>query len=144
MARAVHDAHPRRHDLVGVALRGRRSVRERIAYARLTRSDDDPIGVPTRLLDTRRDATRPDALGLLAGGGFAGDLPLMAPSFVGIDGIDRWWVEAGRRGASPSSARAIIAAFVRLDVRSVLAEVRVPGPWHVHATASERAPERAS
>jgi hypothetical protein len=50
----------------------------------------------------------------------------MAPSMVGVEGIDRWWVDAGRRGASPASARAIIAAFVMLDVRSVLPEVRVP------------------
>jgi class 3 adenylate cyclase/pimeloyl-ACP methyl ester carboxylesterase len=95
------------------------------SYARLARSDDYPIGIPTRLLDMLRDATQPevDRAGMP---GAAGDLPLMAPSLVGVDGIDRWWVEAGRRGASPTSARSIIAAFVELDVRSVLSEVRVP------------------
>ncbi len=95
------------------------------SYARLARSDDYPIGIPSRLLDLLRDATRPEVDGLRTDGA-AGDLPLMAPSLAGIDGMDRWWVEAGRRGASPGAARAIIAAFVELDVRSVLPEVRVP------------------
>jgi class 3 adenylate cyclase len=90
------------------------------SYARLTRSDDYPIGVPKRLLDGLRDATRP------AGGDAGADLQLMAPSLAGRDGFARWWVDAGNRGASPASARSIIATFVELDVRSVLSEVRVP------------------
>jgi pimeloyl-ACP methyl ester carboxylesterase len=56
------------------------------SYARLARSDDYPIGIPSRLLDLLRDATRPQTDGLRTGAGVAGDLPLMAPSLVGVDG----------------------------------------------------------
>jgi class 3 adenylate cyclase len=90
------------------------------SFARLTRSDDYPIGVPVHLVEQLQAATRPgdDAPG--------SDLDLMAPSLAERDGFRNWWVDAGRRGASPASARSLIATSIGLDVRSVLAEVRMP------------------
>ena len=91
------------------------------SFARLARSDDYPIGVPIHLVERLQDATRPGADDTPGA-----DLSLMAPSLAERDGFARWWVDAGRRGASPASARSLIATSMGLDVRSVLPEVRVP------------------
>ena len=91
------------------------------SFARLTRSDDYPIGVPRHLVEQLQDATQPGA-----DDSPGADISLMAPSLADRDGFARWWVDAGRRGASPASARSLIATSIELDVRSVLGEVRVP------------------
>jgi class 3 adenylate cyclase len=91
------------------------------AFARLARSDDYPVGVPVHVVERLQDATTPgsdDPPGA--------DIELMAPSLAGRDGFARWWVDAGRRGASPTSARSLIGTSLGLDVRSLLAELRVP------------------
>jgi class 3 adenylate cyclase len=94
------------------------------SFARLTRRDDYPIGIPIHIVERLQDATQPEADDSPARP--STDIALMAPSLADREGFARWWVDAGRRGASPSSARSLIGTSIGLDVRSVLAEVRVP------------------
>ena len=95
------------------------------SFARLMRSDDYPIGIPDRVLEQLSNATRPGADDT-AEGAPGPELMLMAPSLAGRAGFPRWWVDAARRGASPTAARSLIETSIDLDVRRVLPEVRVP------------------
>ena len=95
------------------------------SFARLVRSDDYPAGIPVRVIEHLTDATRPGADDAAQESPSA-ELLLMAPSLADRPGFPRWWVETARRGASPTAARSLIATSIELDVRSVLAEVRVP------------------
>ncbi len=89
------------------------------SFARLTRSDDYPFGVPAFVLERFEES-------VIEPGATAGDdLPLMAPSMVSDAGFGAWWRRAGHRGASPATARAVWRA-AQTDLRSVLATVRVP------------------
>ncbi len=88
-------------------------------YARLTRSDDYPFGVPVPVLERFRDT-------LIEPGPTGGDdLPVMAPSMVSDASFAAWWRRAGRRGASPATARAVWRA-AETDVRPILGGLRVP------------------
>lgn len=90
--------------------------------ARMTAAPDYPFGVPRDVLDQFiEDVTHPDALQ----DGFD-DLALFAPS-VGDDPAFRaWWVRAGRRSASPSTAQAMLRMDILTDVRELLPLIRVP------------------
>ena len=88
-------------------------------YARLTRSDDYPFGVPASVLERFRES-------LLDPRSATGDdLPLMAPSMVSDASFAAWWRRAGHRGASPATARAVWRAS-ETDVRPILGGLRVP------------------
>ena len=50
----------------------------------------------------------------------------LAPSLQGDTQFRKWWDEAGRRGASPSSARALLRVGLGSDLREVLPAVRTP------------------
>jgi class 3 adenylate cyclase len=89
------------------------------SFARLTRSDDYPFGVPASLLDSFEEAL------IEPGATSRDDLPLMAPSMVSDAGFAAWWRRAGHRGASPATARAVWHA-AQTDVRPVLASLQVP------------------
>src|SRR3984957_5515719 len=70
-------------------------------FARITRDDDYPVGVPASLLESFTDS-------LIATGGDTGDdLPLSAPSMMSDASFAAWWRRAGHRGASPATARAV-------------------------------------
>jgi class 3 adenylate cyclase len=94
------------------------------AYARIVRAPDYPPGVPLRLFDSfveslidpagANDPTPTD------------DLPLMVPSRVGDRAFQKWWREAGRRGASPAAARAMHSLARGSDVRDLLPRVHAP------------------
>jgi pimeloyl-ACP methyl ester carboxylesterase len=85
-------------------------------YARLTRSDDYPFGVPTSVLERFRESLIEPRLG-------AGDeLPLMA---VSDTEFAAWWRRAGHRGARPATAQGVWRA-AETDVRSILGALRVP------------------
>ena len=49
-----------------------------------------------------------------------------APSMAGDDAFRRWWVDAGRRGASPARARAFLRTIMETDVRAELGSLSVP------------------
>jgi class 3 adenylate cyclase len=88
-------------------------------YARLTRSDDYPFGVPVPVLERFRDTLiEPSPTG-------GDDLPVMAPSMVADASFAAWWRRAGHRGASPATARAVWRA-AETDVRPILGGLRVP------------------
>jgi class 3 adenylate cyclase len=88
-------------------------------FARLTRSDDYPFGVPSSIVDTFSEA-------LVEPGSATGDdLPLMAPSMVSDASFAAWWRRTGHRGASPATARAVWRAS-QTDLRSILAGLQVP------------------
>lgn len=53
-------------------------------------------------------------------------LARVAPSVASDPAFRSWWDRAGQRGASPATARAILAMRYRADVRSLLSSVRVP------------------
>ena len=88
-------------------------------YARLTRSDDYPFGVPASVMEGFRES-------LVEPGAASGDdLPLMAPSMISDADFAAWWRRAGHRGASPSTARAVWRAS-ETDLRPILAGLQVP------------------
>jgi class 3 adenylate cyclase len=58
--------------------------------------------------------------------GDSGDLELIVPSLADDPRFRDWWTRASRRGASPGSARALVGANVRADVRHRLPEITVP------------------
>lgn len=89
------------------------------SFARLTRSDDYPIGVPASVLANFGESL------IEPGATTQDDLPLMAPSMVSDVGFAAWWRRAGHRGASPATARAVWHA-AQTDVRSLLAALQVP------------------
>ena len=89
------------------------------SFACLTRSDDNPFGVPASLLDSFEESL------IEPGATSRDDLPLMAPSMVSDAGFAAWWRRAGHRGASPATARAVWHA-AQTDVRPVLASLQVP------------------
>ena len=89
------------------------------AFARLTRSDDYPFGVPVSVLERFRDS-------LIEPRSATGDdLPLMAPSMASDPGFAAWWRREGHRGASPAAARAVWRA-TDTDLRPILSGLRVP------------------
>jgi class 3 adenylate cyclase len=90
------------------------------AYARLYRSADYPVGVPAELYENfAQTVVEPDNEAGLD------DLPLMAPGLVGDQAFAAWWRRAGHRGASPATARAILAMSAA-DVRPMLGAVQAP------------------
>lgn len=89
------------------------------SYARLTRCDDYPFGVPESVLERFRES-------LIEPRSATGDdLPLMAPSMTSDASFAAWWRRAGRRGASPATARGVWRA-AETDLRPVLEGLRVP------------------
>jgi len=93
-------------------------------YARLPWAPDYPFGVPQRRLDRFIDTV----LDLSGSGGDAtfADIRLLAPSLYDDARFREWWVRAGRRGASPTAARAFLQASFETDVRTILPLVEAP------------------
>ncbi|HKI17095.1 MAG TPA: alpha/beta fold hydrolase, partial [Isosphaeraceae bacterium] len=133
-ALAVLDAEVVRHTAVlGVSFGGLAAILlaathpERVralvllnSFARLTRTDDYPAGVPAPVLDRYTDSSVEP--GASPGDG---DLALMAPSMVSDASFATWWLRAGHRGASPATARAVWRAS-QTDLRSILDTLQVP------------------
>ncbi|MDQ1386136.1 MAG: hypothetical protein QOG65_3515 [Actinomycetota bacterium] len=84
------------------------------------------------LTDPRGPQMSEDALGRLLD-------DIVAPNGAGVDIVSEfapslgsdaqfrtWWAEAGKRGASPSTARALLRVGLGSDVRDVLPAVRIP------------------
>jgi class 3 adenylate cyclase len=90
--------------------------------ARVLRAPDYPFGIPQRIVDQFMDVvTQTNAVeqGI-------DDLAIMNPSVAGDPAYRAWWVRAGRRGASPALAQAMMRVQYYSDVRALLPLVRVP------------------
>jgi len=86
------------------------------AFARQVRDDDYPWGVPRHLAEA------------FAEGNLSGEIDaaaLFAPSSAD-DQYRQWHNRAGRRGASPATARALFRLRIDSDVRSVLPSIQAP------------------
>ena len=86
------------------------------AWARQVRDDDYPWGVPRHLAEA------------FAEGNLSGEIDaaaLFAPTSPD-DQYRQWHNRAGRRGASPATARALFRLRIDSDVRSVLPSIQVP------------------
>jgi class 3 adenylate cyclase len=91
--------------------------------ARRVWAEDYPFGVPRRGIDAFLDSVL-DVSGSTDGS--VDDAGLMAPSLAGDPEYRAWWRRAGQRGASPSSARAVLTASLLADVRGALPSISAP------------------
>lgn len=95
-------------------------------YARILRADDYPVGIPKALYEGFMGALVEPASPSATPGEAVDDLPLMAPSRMDDAAFRAWWRQAGHRGASPSTARAMFTMAGDSDVRDLLAQVQAP------------------
>jgi class 3 adenylate cyclase len=94
-------------------------------FARFRRADDYPVGIPGDALDAFLESSIEGDPGTNAGP-HDDFLTLGAPS-VARDGAFRaWWDRAGRRGASPATAKAILGVGYAADVRPLLPAISAP------------------
>jgi class 3 adenylate cyclase len=95
-------------------------------YARNLRADDYPEGIPLDLFDRFVDALVEPPSPSADPSEVVDDLPLMAPSRTDDAAFRTWWRQAGHRGASPSTARAVFKMSRDADVRDLLSQVQAP------------------
>jgi class 3 adenylate cyclase len=92
------------------------------SYARLERAPDYPVGVPAAILQRFvEDVTSTDP-----SGDVTQSLRVGVPSVADDVEFARWWDHAGRRGASPATARALDSVAFHADLRVVLPSITVP------------------
>ncbi len=91
--------------------------------ARMRRAPDYPAGIPDHLVDRFLSANVEPGSGASVGLDF---LSFAAPTVAGDPAFRDWWDRAGRRGASPATARAVLDIGYRADVRPLLGLVRSP------------------
>ncbi len=131
--RAVMDAvGSRRAGLVGASEGGPMSILfaasfpERVThlilygtYARLTRTEDYPEGLPRDVVD--------EHLGrMLASWGEAVGLDLFMPSLADDEEVAAWWMHLLRSGTSPRAAQALMKMYLDIDVRPALEAITSP------------------
>jgi class 3 adenylate cyclase len=90
-------------------------------YPRLLVDDDYPHGFSSELLEELLDSTDPSPADSTTDW-----IARFAPSAAGDENFRRWWEEAGRRGASPATARALMRVACESDVRAILPTISVP------------------
>jgi class 3 adenylate cyclase len=88
-------------------------------YAKMTRSEDYPEGLPREVLDRFLDAVQLDWGGPDA-------LAMWAPSAAGDEEAIRHWRRLVRSGTSPAAATALIRMYYDIDVRPALAAITAP------------------
>jgi class 3 adenylate cyclase len=91
-------------------------------YALLRRDHDYPSGFPGPVLDGFVDSV----LDLSADADEPGDEMVLAPSLGADPEFRAWWKRAGRRSASPASARMMLTSMFGADVRAALSSVQAP------------------
>jgi len=101
-------------------------------YARLVWAEDYPWGVPRAGIDAFLDSV----LDLDTSEATVDDVRLLTPSLASDPEYRAWWRRAGRRGASPATARAMLSAALLADVRSTLPLIKVP-TLVLHRTGNE-------
>ena len=90
--------------------------------ARVIRAPDYPCGLPEHLVTSFLETvTMPDALQQ-----GVDDVAVLNPSVADDRAFRSWWVRAGRRGASPSVAKAILQVKWTADARSLLPLMHLP------------------
>jgi class 3 adenylate cyclase len=84
-------------------------------------ADDYPIGLPQEVIDRIIEAVEP-------GTPAAHDdwVAEFAPSAAHDPHFREWWAAAGRRGASPATARSLLRVAFESDVRAVLPTISAP------------------
>jgi class 3 adenylate cyclase len=85
-------------------------------FARTIVDESYPAGIPRETLEEMLESGTDPPTGELT---YEDVLP-WAPSAAGDPGFRNWWQDAGRRGASPATARALLRVALESDVRSVL------------------------
>jgi len=88
-------------------------------YARLRAGADYPQGLDQPHLDQVADS-------ILGTWGTGADVNLVAPSMADDENFRRWYAQVQRMSASPATAVAMARQWFEVDVRSVLAAIRVP------------------
>ncbi len=89
------------------------------SFARLTKAEGYPEGLPVRNLDALADLLQDEWGGPAA-------LSLFAPSLVGDADAERSWGRFLRSGSSPAGARALMDLYRDVDVREALPLVAQP------------------
>lgn len=94
-------------------------------FARLRRAPDYPEGVPGHIVDSFLEAVIEGAPSVEEA--VPDDfLTVGAPSVADDPAFRTWWDRAGRQGASPATAKAILAVGYDADVRPLLGAVTAP------------------
>jgi class 3 adenylate cyclase len=93
------------------------------SYARMPWAEDYQCGVPQHVLDRFVDSVL-DVSGDHEGS--IDDVDLLTPSLAADPEFRAWWKRAGRRGASPASARAMFTMWYGADARSALPLISAP------------------
>lgn len=88
-------------------------------FARMTQSEDYPVGTPRERIERWLDRT------VLEWGGPAG-LKLFAPSLIEDEDFSSWWAHLLRSGTSPRAALALMRMYLDLDVRPALPAITAP------------------
>ena len=88
-------------------------------YARVTRSDDYPAGVPRDMFERWLETTA-------SGWGGPVGLELFAPSVADDEEMLAWWARLLRSGTSPRAAVALMRMYSDLDVRPALPAITAP------------------
>ena len=89
------------------------------AYARVTRTDDYPNGVPVSIME--RQAAMVEETETADGA----DIELMAPSLANEPDTRQWWARAATRAAGPTAARKMWQLFTTCDERDTAEKVAV-------------------
>ncbi len=94
-------------------------------FARFRRADDYPVGIPNDLLDAFVVSSIEGVPS--ADAAVSDDFLTMGAPSVSADPVFRaWWDRAGRQGASPATARAMLRVAYAADVRPLLPSVSAP------------------
>jgi class 3 adenylate cyclase len=88
-------------------------------YARMTRADDYPVGVPRDRLERWLEATGAEW------GGPVG-LELFAPSMADDEDFAAWWAHLLRSGTGPRAGLQLMRMYLDIDVRPALAAISAP------------------
>ena len=88
-------------------------------YARITRTDDYPVGTPRDRMERWLERTTSEWGGPVGVG-------LFAPSLVHDEEFTAWWAHLLRSGTSPRAAVALMRMYLDLDVRPALPAITAP------------------
>jgi class 3 adenylate cyclase len=88
-------------------------------YARITRAEDYPIGVPREVMERWLERT------VATWGGPAG-IEFFAPSVASDQDFANWWTHLLRSGTSPRAALDLFKMYLDLDVRPALPAITAP------------------
>jgi class 3 adenylate cyclase len=91
-------------------------------FARAIADETYPLGLPREAFEAILESGTDPATGELT----YEDVVPWAPSAAADPSFRKWWRDAGRRGASPATARALLRVALESDVRAVLPSLHTP------------------